>query len=277
MKGLAVVVLRFSHPDAKRWKFPLNFRIGKTEIPFGLMMTTAILFLMAIMNLFTKKAATLTGGLFTIVFFALFTYSERKYASQRAASKIEATPDPGDPFRETSRERFRFQVKNDLSPRSMDIARGCTVVALEDPNDLRALRKVLADDVTAQHDVVVMCVHQASARDSEDGQGKLVAERVVGDQETDVLSEAVFSAEKAGKPLKLLALCGEDALGTLLAAAASLGASDLWLASSHGGRPEQQETDLQDSWKSITGDKQELHVSLVDDADGEPKQLCLAA
>lgn len=276
MKGLAVVVLRFSHPEAKRWKFPLNFRVGKTEIPFGLIMTTAILFLMAIINLFTKKAATITGGLFTVIFFALFTYSERKYASQQAASKIDMSPDPGDPFRETSRERFRFQVRNDLSPQSMEIARGCTVVAVKDPEDLRALHKVLSGDLTEQHDVVVVCVHQGTANDSEDGQGKLIAERVVGDRETDVFSEVVFSAEKAGKPLKLLALCGEDSLKTLLEAAAALGASDLWLGASHGGRPEQQETKLRDSWKALTGDKQELHVSLVADANSEPKQLCLA-
>ena len=53
--------------------------------------------------------------------------------------------------------------------------------------------------------------------------------------------------------------------------------SDPWLNSSRGGRPEQQKTDLKDSCKSVEGDKQELHVSLVADAEGEPKQLCLTA
>ena len=39
MKALAVTVLRFSRPDADRWRVPLNLRLGgKRELPIGLML-----------------------------------------------------------------------------------------------------------------------------------------------------------------------------------------------------------------------------------------------
>jgi hypothetical protein len=44
MKALSVLVLRYKQPGAREWKVPLNFHIGKTEIPLGLMMITVALF-----------------------------------------------------------------------------------------------------------------------------------------------------------------------------------------------------------------------------------------
>jgi amino acid transporter len=89
MKGLAVVVLRFKYPGADRWRFPLNIRLGRTEIPLGLMAATAMLFLLALMNLFTKESATIAGSSFTVFFFILFTWSERRYAKQQADTQID--------------------------------------------------------------------------------------------------------------------------------------------------------------------------------------------
>src|ERR1700735_5057308 len=37
MKALAVTVLRFTRPDADRWRVPLNLRLDKRELPIGLM------------------------------------------------------------------------------------------------------------------------------------------------------------------------------------------------------------------------------------------------
>jgi hypothetical protein len=84
----------------------------------------------------------------------------------------------------------------------------------------------------------VICVRKGSAGDTEDAAGHLIPQCLVDDHVTDVLSEAVLSAEKAGKPVKLLVLSGHDAAMTLLAAAATLRAADLWLgvfAGSHSG------------------------------------------
>src|SRR6185312_2029265 len=41
MKGLAVLVLRYKEPGKREYRVPLNFRIGNTEIPFGLVMISS--------------------------------------------------------------------------------------------------------------------------------------------------------------------------------------------------------------------------------------------
>ena len=55
---------------------PLNIMIGKTEIPVGLVLITLSLFSLAIINVLTKKVATISGIAFTIAFFIVFDCSE---------------------------------------------------------------------------------------------------------------------------------------------------------------------------------------------------------
>ena len=75
--ALSVLVLRYKMPHAREWKVPLNFRIGGKEIPLGLAMITATLFLLAGINVLTKKVATISGIAFTVAFFLVFEFSER--------------------------------------------------------------------------------------------------------------------------------------------------------------------------------------------------------
>ncbi len=263
MKGLAVVVLRFRDPEADRWKFPLNLRLGRHEIPLGLMATTAILFLMAFTNLFTKKAATISGMIFTLVFFAIFTASERRFARQQEATQIHAKPDPNDRFRETSRERFRFQVREDLSPQAMEIAPGCVVVGIGDAGDLQAVDKVLSGEVGATPDVVVICVGELAI---DRIQAAPNDESAVEDYIKDVFSEVVFSAEKLGRPVKLLALHGDDPASTLVQAAICLQASQLWLGSSQSQTQDQQASELTREWMDHSSHTGSLDVRLVEDS-----------
>jgi hypothetical protein len=148
-------------------------------------------------------------------------------------------------------------------------------VGVEESDDLRALEVVLASDAASRQDVVVICVRKGSARDIEDAAGDLIPECLVDDHVTDVLSEVVFSAEKAGKPVKLLVLSGHDTAMTLLAAAATLRAADLWLGSSRVHTPEQQQTELEGSWKTLATDQQRLNISLVSSLQDVTTRLCL--
>src|SRR5215467_9590878 len=76
-KALSVLVLRYKDKSKREWKVPGNLRIANTEIPIGLGLIVAVLFLVAIVNLFTKQDATIFGSAFTAVFFVIFTVSER--------------------------------------------------------------------------------------------------------------------------------------------------------------------------------------------------------
>ncbi len=272
MKGLAVTVLRFTHPEAQRWRFPLNIRLGRYDLPVGLMATTAILFLMAFINLFTKKIATIAGVIFTLLFFTVFTISERKYARQQKENRIEAEPDPSDPFRETSRERFRFEARNDLSPASLEVNPNCCLVSIEDPGDLRALDKLLSGD-TGGRDVVAACVSRVSPERVKQSPGDDCA---VDDRVKDVFSEVVFSAEKLGRPVKLLALPDGDTVHALLGAATALQAGELWMAPADGKPEKEQQSALEGQWKSTAKKGENLTLVLVGDIAKAPRRVALA-
>src|SRR6185369_9317822 len=83
MKALGVLVLRFQRHD-QEYKTPLNIRLGDHEIPIGLFMTTLVLFLVAVANLFSKQVATISGIGFTLLLFAVFTISSRLNAKTRS-------------------------------------------------------------------------------------------------------------------------------------------------------------------------------------------------
>src|SRR5947209_17913813 len=75
LKSTGVLVLRFKRHD-QEYKPPLNLHIGRTEIPVGLFVTTLILGLVAVANLFTKQIATIYGVSFTVGLFIIFSISE---------------------------------------------------------------------------------------------------------------------------------------------------------------------------------------------------------
>src|SRR5437763_12255708 len=76
LKALGVLVLRYQRHD-QEYKVPFNVKLGGVEIPIGLGVTTLILFLVGIANLFSKRIATIYGVSFTIVLYTLFMISER--------------------------------------------------------------------------------------------------------------------------------------------------------------------------------------------------------
>src|SRR5450631_4705903 len=76
--SLAMLVLRWKYHGERGWKVPPNIRIGKIEFPVGLFSVFLVLFSTAIVNLFTKSVATVSGIMFAAAFFIIFTISERQ-------------------------------------------------------------------------------------------------------------------------------------------------------------------------------------------------------
>ena len=137
-------------------------------------------------------------------------------------------------------------------------------MGVNDPSDLRALDKILGAEV-GDRAVVAAYVGSVSperVKQSPDD------DEAVDTRLKDVFSEVVFSAEKLGRPVQLLALPGDDAAGVLLQAAQCLAASELWLGSS----PEvsDQKSALQRRWHAIALPGQTLRVVLVNGSAQEP-------
>ena len=86
MKSLSVLVLRYKMREAREWRVPLNFKFGEFELPLGLVLITLMLFTLAVVNVLTKKTATISGVLFTVTFFILFTVSEKIHKRHRTAA-----------------------------------------------------------------------------------------------------------------------------------------------------------------------------------------------
>src|SRR6266540_3049164 len=110
LKGLAVLVLRYKQPGAREFRVPVNLTFWSIEVPIGLAVVTAILFALCIINLFTKQVATVSGVTFTLVFFAIFTISERT-TRKRASAQAEL-------------DQFNLEPGEDLTPDALDVRPG---------------------------------------------------------------------------------------------------------------------------------------------------------
>jgi amino acid transporter len=210
MKALSVLVLRYKRPEAREWKVPFNFRIGKTEIPFGLMVITVALFVLALINVVTKETATISGSIFTIGFFATFALSERHNRRKRQQTAAE-------------QEKFRLEEHIDVSVEGVKVRPGNILVEAKDPEHLEHLATVLRDLKPDKQDVVAVVVHHIGFLGS--GEFRLTADQICGHREIELFSKIVSVAEKAGKHVELLTLPGRDEASALIAAAQQLGSS----------------------------------------------------
>jgi amino acid transporter len=209
MKALGVMVLRFQRTD-QEYKVPLNFHIGRREIPVGLGLITLVLGAVAIANLFTKQIATKYGVAFTIVLFVLFTVSERINLRRKSAEK-------------KGLEQFNLVPQAEIST-SLHARPGCVLVAVRDYHRMEHLRRVLQKTNLKRHDIVVMTVRPISTGA---GEYELSEQQIFSDYEKELFSHVVELAEKEGKPVELLVVPAVNPFDALAHAANSLRASRL--------------------------------------------------
>lgn len=208
LKSLGVLVLRYHRSD-QEYKVPLNPRILGREWPVGLAVTTLILFLVAIANLFSKEVATKSGVAFTAVFFVIFTISERINARKMATKKH-------------GLEEFNLVMQPDVT--GVHARTGSVLVAVRDYNHMAHLQSVLEKTNLRKHDIVVMTVRPVSAGAAE---YELSDQQLFSDYEKELLSRVVTMAEKQGKTAELLVVPGVDPFDAMVQTAAKLQASRL--------------------------------------------------
>src|SRR5713101_7949707 len=164
MKGLAVLVLRYKQPGKREFRVPLNLKFGNLEIPLGLGLITLTLFALCVINLFTKQVATLSGVGFTIIFFAVFTASERM-THKRGAAHAEL-------------DQFHVATQEELSPQTVDARPGNIVVPVSNYHALYHLSAVLDRVKPGRRDVVVL--HIRLLRRSGSGESELEPRQLFG-------------------------------------------------------------------------------------------------
>ncbi len=216
LKGLAVLVLRYRQPGEREFRVPLNFRVGSIEIPVGLGLITLVLFALCITNLFTKEVATISGVIFTIVFFAIFTVSERT-TRRRAGAQGEL-------------DQFNLTPGDDVSPTALGVRPGCILVPVRNYNTLYNLKAVLDRVDTHKQDVVVL--HLRFLQRAGGGEYELEPQQLFSLEEQKLFTRALAIAEKKGKTIHMAVAAATERWEAILRAARSLNASGVVLGAS---------------------------------------------
>jgi amino acid transporter len=244
LMALAVLVLRYTEPAKREWKVPGNIPLGKgRELPLGVILIAIVLFITAVVNFFTKYQATIGGVTFSLVFFGLFTYSERRVAKQRA----------GKP---ESLDQFRVYGNEEPENETLGVRPGNIVVAVRDPKNLYYLREVLRRTDTNQQDVVVMTA-RLYHRDSF-GDISLETGQVFDHYEQELFTAAVAAAEKEGKPISLLVVPATDVFDSIVVTAQRLESSRIVCGLSNKLTSDEQAKRTGDAWERLPEPKPRL-------------------
>jgi len=206
MKGLAVLVLRYKEPGKREYRVPLNFMIGKTEIPVGLALITLTLTALCLINLFTKEVATISGIAFTIIFFAVFEISE-KITRKRASAHAEL-------------DQFNVEAGDDLTPRALGVRPGSVLVMVRNYNALYNLGATLDRVDARKQDVVALHLRFLGRADA--GEYELEPEQLFSSEEQTLFTRALALAEKKGKTIHLAVAGATEKWDAILRSAQSL-------------------------------------------------------
>jgi amino acid transporter len=215
-KGLAVLVLRYTHRGERDFRVPLNFRIGKIEIPVGLGLITLTLVALCIINLLTKQVATISGVAFTLIFFAIFSITERT-TKKRKTEHAEL-------------DQFNLEGSEDLTPERLGVRRGNALVMVRNYNSLYNLGAVLDRIDPHKKDVVVL--HMRFLQRTGGGEYQLTHEQLFSLEEQKLFTRALEIAEKKGKTIHLAVAAATDKWEAILRAAQSLESSSVALGAS---------------------------------------------
>jgi amino acid transporter/nucleotide-binding universal stress UspA family protein len=248
MKALSVLVLRYKQPEGREWKVPLNFRIGATEVPVGLILITTALFLLASINVLTKKVATISGVSFTIAFFAVFELSDLHNRKRRLGQEQEL-------------EKFRLDMRPELSTGAVNVRPGNVLAAVRNPNRLEHLRQVLEKTDTRRLDIVVLSVRPVTLAAS--GEHPLDPDQIFSLDETSVFTRVVSLAEKAGKHVELMVVPGSDPYEAIIQTAARLQSARIVMGLSPKLTPSEQGELVGRYWEQLPEPRPSISLEIV--------------
>jgi len=235
MKGLAVLVLRYKQPGEREFRVPLNFFIGKVEIPLGVAIVTFALFALCAINLFTKQVATISGVAFTIVFFCVFEVSEL-VTKRRATSHAEL-------------DKFNLSQAAELTQENVGVQPGNILVPVSTQYTLYPLAAALQRAKRGKAEVVVL--HVRLLRRAASGESELEADQLFTNIEQMLFTKVLALAEKEGKPVRLAVAGSNDLWEGILRTAANLQSSAVVVGSSSKTSLQEQAREVGIAWERL--------------------------
>src|SRR5262249_8968729 len=148
---------------------------------------TVALIALCFVNLFTKQVATIAGVTFTIIFFIVFTTSEKMTRKRITAH--------------TELDQFNLEPGDGLTPEALGVKPGNTLVMVRNYNTLYNLEAVLNRVDTRKQDIVVL--HLRFLAHSGSGEHELEPEQLFSVDEQKLFTRALEIAERNGKTIHL--------------------------------------------------------------------------
>ncbi len=251
--SLAMLVLRWKYHGERGWKVPLNLKIGNVESPLGLFCIFLVLLSTALVNLFTKEVATISGIVFALVFYTVFSLSERDNERRHAVSERKM------------KEHFQLEHEDDVSREALQIRPGCIVVTMRDPDAPTALKWTLRHTTAKSQDIVVLAARLTGAG----GPGYIdSSEHIFSDHEQSVFTKAVSVAESFGKHISLLVVPAGDVFAALVQTAISLEAAAVVAGLSNKLTAQEQAFHMGQAWEALKEPKRQFTFYVIQ-PDGE--------
>ncbi|HYM00232.1 MAG TPA: APC family permease, partial [Blastocatellia bacterium] len=260
--GLATLVLRYKDKSEREWKVPGNIKIAGREIPLGLGFVAGTLFAIAILNLFTKQIATVSGLSFTLIFFVIFAISEK--VNLRKASLAAASLD-----------QFRLTYQQDIDVGVVRVRPGNVLVPVRDYHTLSHLGKVLDRTKTEEQDIVVVTVRLLTGPDA--GERDLYESSLFTDYEQRLFTQVVAIAEKHGKPVELLVVPANDVFDAVAQTAVKLDSAEIVSGPSAKMTVQDQARYLGRSWERLPERPRRQVTFTILDAEAKESHVLLGA
>jgi amino acid transporter len=222
--SLAMMVLRFKDRSKRAFEVPLNIRFGNVDFPVGIVLVFVLLLTVAVVNLFTKSIATISGIGFTAFFLILFSISERINEREKVNSKKQKLSAISLADLEKL-EKFNQESGIKVSPKSIGSKKPNRVlVAAKNPKNFEHFEKCLDEINPDTTDIVVMTVRTI------DDKQPFSSEMTRAERE--LFTEMVNMAEEVGKPVIPLILPSRNPFFSIVSTAKELGVTTVYLGES---------------------------------------------
>jgi amino acid transporter len=246
--SLAMLVLRWKYKGQRGWKVPPNLRIGRTEIPLGLISVFLVLLTTAIVNLFTKSVATVSGIVFAVAFFSIFSFSEKQNKKRHVLTDRQM------------REHFQLQHEDTISREALAIGPGATVVTMRDANNPVALKYALSHTDSEEQSIVVLTARMMGAGGPEYVEA---SEQLFSEHEQMIFTKAVSVAESFGKHVDLLVVPAGDVFAALVQTVNSLDAATLISGLSTKMSAQEQAYHVGQAWEALPDPKRQFTFKVI--------------
>jgi hypothetical protein len=239
---MSMTVLRFKDKSPRQYRVPLNFHVkskgGQIDLPIGILAVFTILASTALINLLTKKTATVWGLSFTFGFLIVFIIVERISHKRHGGHHNHL-----EQFNERSSESVTIESLGLRHPNPI-------LVAARGPRSLPVLEKILREVDTDVRDIVVVTCKVLPARTL----GITEQETTVDDGDRELLTKIVTVAEEIGKQVYPVVLPTNNPLYAIATAARDLQANEVVLGVSEKMHAEMQLEQFALAWGSATAD-----------------------